>query len=590
MVAQAGIAARAMEQGGAVLHTMMELVRQALADQHLVQSFSGVRTRFGEDPEILPHHAALASLYGYYYARALKGNGQPLILARDPRPTGPALCQALVQGFLAAGKPELMDLGIITTPLTQSAVRSFRAAGGVIVTASHNPLTDNGWKFLTGVGDGRDGVAPQGALLSARHMAEIVESVGRAAAEGDPEAEAALAKVSREDAYNALLKSGSRRMHNRAAQAYLDTIVNDWGLDVQELRRRRPGPIMLDPNGGAASGLNSGILEDLGVRVYEMNAELSHPVHPIDTDSINPETGEHVLTRVARAVKGCGAQFGVAFDYDADRGNVVLPGSSTDAVVSPQSISALNVALSLARWEVLGRSAQREVWVVASEATSRRVEEIVRLFNAKIAWVETGEVNVVTRIRELLDEGYEVPIGVEGANGGTVFAGSTCRDGVLTALSCSLALSDERAAALLLKRIGYGASSVDGLGTLISALPAWYTPITKVRVKPVPHADVKRIIEETFADQIWPEICGRYSTYRFRNYEGTREVPERTGEETGGWRVEMEGERFRSFIFVRGSRTEAGIWRTSADSSDPKESESLLSVARRLLAAVGLEE
>ncbi len=566
---------------------MINLLQQALKDWHLVQSFSGVRTQLGENTTIEAHHAALAEVYGYYYAKSISTKDAPVILARDPRPTGRALVQALVRGFLAAGVSNLIDLGIITTPLAQSAVRYFHASGGVIVTASHNPLCDNGWKFLTGMTGRTGNDAPEGALLAAERMEHIVACVALAGKYGDTELEQAISSVPPEAAFNALIKSGSRHVHNRAAEAYTGTIANDWGLDIDELRRRKLGPILLDPNGGAASGLNSGVLEDLGVQVYEMNAELSRPAHPIDTDSINPATGEHVLTRVARAVKGCGALFGVAFDYDADRGNVVLPGDSASAVVPPQTISALNVALTLSRWDAMGRGGT-ERWVVASDATSRRIEQIAGLFGVHVAWVETGEVNVVTRIRELANRGAEVPIGVEGANGGTVFAGSTCRDGVLTALSCALAVSGDPAANSWLGKTGRRDLPEDGLERLTRSLPYWFTPNDKVQLKPMLHSDVKSIMETAFVKDIWPGISGRYSGYKFANYEGTKPVEHRTGEHTGGWRIELERPGARPFIFARGSRTEAGIWRIAADSPDETEANTLMKIARKLAGIVGL--
>ena len=145
----------------------MIALKRALDDPYLVQSFSGVRTRFGDSAEIDADKQALSSAYGYQYGRSLKGAAGPVILARDPRRSGRALTQALVRGLIASGAPEIVDLGIITTPLAQSAVRSFSAAGGIIVTGSHNPLCDNGWKFLTPARARRAGSAPEGALLAA---------------------------------------------------------------------------------------------------------------------------------------------------------------------------------------------------------------------------------------------------------------------------------------------------------------------------------------------------------------------------------------------------------------------------------------
>ncbi len=565
---------------------MLNLLQEALKDGALVQSFSGVRTRFGEGDRISPAHEALAAVYGLVYASHLPETDAPLVLARDPRPSGRAVTQALVRGFLAAGRRRLVDLGVITTPLAQAAVRSFEAAGGVIVTASHNPLCDNGWKFLTGSRERLPDDAPPGALLSAPRMGRIVAAVSAAAAAGDEAVESAISNVSPDEAFTALVRSGSRRVHTRAVDAYLHTVTNDWGLDMEALARRPMGPLLLDPNGGAASGVASAVLEALGIRVYEMNAELGRPSHPIDTDSVNPDTGEHILTRVARAVRSCEALFGVAFDYDADRGNVVLPGDTSDAVVAPQEISALNVALALARVEASGRG-DRRVCVVASDATSGRVDRIAGLFGAEVHRVETGEVNVVTKMHRIAGQGAVVPVGVEGPNGGTVFEGSTCRDGVLTALSCALAISGEEAARIWLERSGCDVA--DGpvtLRGLLASLPRWSTPADRiVLTNPGPHSEVKKQMERRFAQDVWPRLSARFQDYRFVNYEGTECVETRRGDEAGGWRVDLRRDGEECFIFARGSRTEAGVWRVIADSPDPSEAALLLDIGRDLVAS-----
>ncbi|MGB9620371.1 MAG: hypothetical protein ACPL7K_08155, partial [Armatimonadota bacterium] len=132
------------------------LLRAALSDPGLVQSFSGVRTLFGLGPGVSKELSVLATAYAWCYAREVLGEGEAvLLIGRDPRPTGENVSRALARGFLAGAAAcgtelRIVDLGIITTPLAQTAVRALNAAGGVVVTASHNPLEHNGFKFLTG--------------------------------------------------------------------------------------------------------------------------------------------------------------------------------------------------------------------------------------------------------------------------------------------------------------------------------------------------------------------------------------------------------------------------------------------------------
>jgi phosphomannomutase len=166
---------------------MNYLLRAALEDDRLVQSFSGVRTVFGLGPDVSPELEVLTWAYAYCYAAELIHQEEiTLLLGRDPRPTGERIAEALARGFVAGSikggyRLTIIDLGTITTPLVQTAVRALGAHGGVIITASHNPITDNGFKFLTGCGPSPNGSAPPGALLSGTAMTRVINAVARLA-------------------------------------------------------------------------------------------------------------------------------------------------------------------------------------------------------------------------------------------------------------------------------------------------------------------------------------------------------------------------------------------------------------------------
>jgi phosphomannomutase len=90
-------------------------------------------------------------------------------------------------------------------------------------------------------------------------------------------------------------------------------------------------------------------------------------------------------------------------------------------------------------------------------------------------------------------------------------------------------------------------------------------------------------MEERFRRDFWPRLSERFREFRILNYEGTECVEVRTGDEAGGWRVDLYREGERCFIFARGSRTEAGVWRVVADSPDGEEARQLLDVGLDLL-------
>lgn len=580
------------------MNSLISQLEQALGNPALVQSFSGVRTPFGRGPAISGEHAALASAYGFAYARrALAGMDKgALLIGKDPRPTGDAIGAALARGFLAGAerakcRARIYDLGIITTPLIETAVTALKAHGGVMITASHNPLTDNGFKFLTGVQAGPHD-APPGALLSAAAMGAVVRDVASIAAGHAPEFSASIAKV--DDArLRKAYGNGEDHVHRvKAERAYLDLIGRQWGIQPHCLKPLIRGPALLDPNGGAACGIGARVLEHFGVRAIEVNAEIGYPEHAIDTDSIDGTSGRHMLLRVARAAARNGARFGIAFDYDADRGNIVLPGYDEDAVIiPPQTVAAVNIALALAHREMrTGRNGARKLAVVLSDATSGASEEIARLFKAKVFMVETGEINVVTRMHQLRQEGYEVPIGVEGANGGTIFGEFTCRDGLQTAM-CA-AIGDEQPdlakqwTAVLRRNMREPVCAEGGrlrFPEIVRAVPRHFNRMFRFEAAPVGHAEMKARIEERFEKALWPKLSRHYGSYRFLDFEGTHQVKARTGDETGGWRVEMKAGGEKAFIFARGSRTEAGVWRIIVDDPDTARGELLARLSGKLM-------
>lgn len=570
-----------------------DLLKEAFDDQSLVQSFSGVRTRLGNGPDISEVHEVLANAYGLAYGRFVAKNcdRMRLLIARDPRPTGPVLALALARGFLAAAKEanrevSITDLGIFTTPLAENAVRALNADGGVMITASHNPLVDNGWKFMTGETlSNLPGAAPTGALLSANQMAEVVESVQKLS-ETD-ELGKALEEIPKDTIVAAMDPARSQTARAQTLSYYVSSIEEDWGIEDAGGVAGHLGPCLVDPNGGAASQLAAQVLARLGMLVIEEPSVLGWPQHPIDTDGIDPKTGQHVLLRVANDVRRREARFGLAFDYDADRGNLVLP-EEEHAVVRPQIVSALNVGLTLARRTIYKISGEK-VAVVASDGTSVLTEEIVRAFGAKLVRVETGEINVVTRMRQLREEGYDVPIGVEGSNGGTIFGHATCRDGILTALSAASAEIQPDEVAELCKRLGQKVPAMKDqkfrLLDIIEALPSYTTLSDKLKGKPISAVEVKAAVEKCFTEIVWPRISSRYNGYQFINYEGTRVGATRTGDETGGWVVEIAKGNEKGFIFLRGSRTEAGMWRIIADSKTDEQTQEFLEIGREVFAA-----
>ncbi|HHW10045.1 MAG TPA: hypothetical protein GXX29_08750 [Firmicutes bacterium] len=582
---------------------MLTLLKQALNRPSLVQSFSGVRTEFGLGPGIPPDLAALAMAYAYCYARDLPNNGRAVfLLGRDPRPTGLAISKALARGFAAGARKAgyeltLYDLGIITTPLAEVAVQALHVQGGVMVTASHNPIADNGFKFLTGYGMEAPGTAPPGALLSAQAMAEVIAAVRRLAGGEDKAWEQIISEMPEDYADQILHEPNNEGMRMKAERAYLDQMGADWGMTPHCLKPLTMGPVLVDPNGGAGCGIGARVLEHFGVRAIEINAELGYPEHGIDTDGIDIATGRHMLLRVSRAAARYNCHFGVAFDYDADRGNLVLPGYDEAAIIPPQKVAAFNVAMVLAR-RTLERAAGLDrgpLAIVASDATSLVTHRIAAAFQAEVHQVETGEINVVSKMHSLRAAGYDVPIGVEGANGGSIFASATCRDGLQAALSAAQAESRPDIVETWLearRRSGETAvpeiRSWQMLPDLLATIPLNANVAMKLSAPPMEQKIFKERLERFFHQLAWPKLQSRFRSFQFQNFEGTEMVAERTGDESGAWRVLLTAaHNRRAFVFIRGSRTEAGVWRLIVDADHPADFPIIRETALTIFEAAG---
>lgn len=206
----------------------------------------------------------------------------PVLLARDGRGSGPMLAAAIRSGLTAVGR-SILDADVAATPSVGILIRQHGCAGGIQVSASHNPPEYNGLKLLSH--EGRVvGAATGEAVLASYRGAEpgwvAHDQVGRVSHLADTTSE-----------------------HCRRVLAT---------VDVDQIRKRRYR-VLLDANHGAGSILGRQLLEELGCEVRVLgdqpDGQFSHPAEPL------PEN----LASVLLAVPEMGAHIGFCQDPDADR-------------------------------------------------------------------------------------------------------------------------------------------------------------------------------------------------------------------------------------------------------------------------------
>ncbi len=323
-------------------------------------SVSGVRGIIGDS--MTP---TLAAELGMAFGAHLDSG--TVVVGRDSRPSGPMVQSALVGGLLSAGC-KVVELGIVSTPGTALMIGELSAAGGVVITASHNPVQWNGIKFLTA-----QGCAPS---------PEVAESIFAAYRQKN----FPLADVDRIGTIE--------RDHSTHDQhlARVSRVVN-----VEAIRRRQL-KVVLDSINGAGGVGGKMLLEHLGCRVVHINAE------PHGRFAHTPEPTAENLTSLCSAVLENGADLGFAQDPDADRLAVV---DNKGRYIGEE------YTLVLAAKQVLS---QHPGPVAVNLSTSRMIDDLVAQVGQGASVIRTavGEANVVHAMLE-----HNCVLGGEG-NGGVI--------------------------------------------------------------------------------------------------------------------------------------------------------------------------
>jgi phosphomannomutase len=334
-----------------------------MSASELMISVSGVRGRvgFGLTPEITARYAAA------FGAWALRTNhARTIVLGRDSRVSGPLFHQVARASLEAVGA-DVMDLGLTTTPTLQMAVGHHRAAGGLCITASHNPIEWNALKF----------VGPDGLFLSEAQGAAMRSLLDR----GIP--------------YAAWDQLGKTQFDADAITRHLQAIVKLPFLNVEAIRARG-FRVAYDGCRGAGGAIIPRLLELLGCEVHEINVE---------TDGRFPRPPEPVpehLGDLGRLVRETDAQVGIATDPDVDRLAIVAEDG--------RAIGE-DYTLAFACRVVLRR---RKGPVVTNLSTSRVVDDVVAGFGQRVVRAPVGEAHVALRMRE-----ERAVVGGEG-NGGVI--------------------------------------------------------------------------------------------------------------------------------------------------------------------------
>jgi phosphomannomutase len=329
----------------------------------LMVSVSGVRGRVGGalTPEIVCQFAAAFGAFSIGRSRS-----RTIVVGRDSRVSGPMFHSAVVAALQSVGA-DVLDIGMAPTPTVQMAVEQHHAAGGLAITASHNPVEWNALKFISSSGLFLD--AAEGAAMRA-----VMDGVVPRAT------------------WDAL---GTVTPDTTAIEQHIDAILALPFLDVEGIRGRA-FHVALDTCHGAGITIFPRLLERLGCRVSAINLEPHGRFHR------PPEPVAENLGELERLVRESGAVVGFATDPDVDRLALV---SDKGAAIGE------DYTLALAAKVVLGR---KRGPVVTNLSTSRIVADVAAEAGCELVLAPVGEVNVAVKMRSI-----GAVVGGEG-NGGVI--------------------------------------------------------------------------------------------------------------------------------------------------------------------------
>lgn len=339
----------------------------------LIKSISGIRGTIGGRPgdaltpvDIVKFTAAFGKIL------IQKSGNKKIVVGRDARVSG-EMVSNLVIGTLQSIGAEVVNLGLSTTPTVEIAVPMEKAAGGIILTASHNPGQWNALKLLNAKGE----------FISDAEGKEVLD-LGESL-DFDFAGIEELGTVIQDDTY---------------LQKHIDAILALEYVDVEAIRKAN-FKVAVDAVNSTGGIFVPALLEALGVKtIYKIHCE------PNGKFPHNPEPLKEHLTDLSAAVIQNGADLGIAVDPDVDR----LVFMMEDGELFGEEYTLVAVADYILQ--------HKKGNTVSNLSSTRALRDVTLKHGGEYFAAAVGEVNVVTKMKEV-----NAVIGGEG-NGGVIYPAS----------------------------------------------------------------------------------------------------------------------------------------------------------------------
>lgn len=343
-----------------------------IASMSLMVSISGIRGIVGNTltPETIVKYA---SAFGEYCNRG------PIILGRDGRVTGKSVGHIVSSTLLQMGC-DVIAIGVCPTPTVALAVTTKKAAGGISITASHNPMQWNGLKFF----------APTGLFLDGEENRALW-----AIADGQPRS------------YTPWNKQGTHIADPGFVDEHIHNVLSLTYVDAAAVKRRR-FKVVVDCVNASGAVMVPKLLRELGCDVVEMYC---------DDSGIFPHTPEPLpenLTELSSRVLSEQADLGIAVDPDGDR--LVLIDERGESIGEEYTlVCAIDFVLEK---QSRGPQGTEVPPVVVNLSTTRAIDDVASRYGVSLLRTAVGEINVAKKMKEV-----GAVIGGEG-NGGVILSAS----------------------------------------------------------------------------------------------------------------------------------------------------------------------
>jgi len=335
----------------------------------LIKSISGIRGTIGGKPGENLTPLDVVKFTAAFGAWIISRRGKKVVVGRDARLSG-EMVNSLVCATLQGLGLDVVDLGLSTTPTVEVAVPLEKAGGGIILTASHNPIQWNALKLLN----------EKGEFISAEDGARVL-------------------KLAEEETFSfaEVTRLGKYTYNNTYINKHIGRILKNRWVDVKAIRKAK-FKIAVDAvnsTGGIAVPL---LLKKLGVKqVVEVNC------HPNGKFPHNPEPLPEHIAEICRVVKKQKCHLGIVVDPDVDRLALV----QEDGKPFGEEYTLVAVADYILN--------SKKGNTVSNLSSTRALRDITEKAGGTYTAASVGEVNVVQVMKET-----RAIIGGEG-NGGVIF-------------------------------------------------------------------------------------------------------------------------------------------------------------------------